>query len=86
MKIIFDVICSKYRCDEEAYDDILCLCVALTNCHISFHPFCYDQDASYYQCYKTFNYKLGDKITRQDIADFLVPLAAIAISLRGSGG
>ncbi len=33
-----------YRWTEEGYDDIFCLCVALTNFHISFHLLWNDQD------------------------------------------
>ncbi len=39
------VISSKYRWAEEGYDDIFLLCVALTNCHISFHLLHDNEDA-----------------------------------------
>ncbi len=37
---------TKYRWIKEGYNNIFCLCVTLTNFHVSFHPLCDDDDAS----------------------------------------
>ncbi len=59
------VISSKYRLAEEGYDDILHLCVALTNYHVLIHLLHNDQDANHYQCYKNWNYIIGNKMQKK---------------------
>lgn len=47
------VISTKYRWAKEDYDDISCICAALTNFCISFHHLGNDVDAAYYNLDKS---------------------------------
>ncbi len=78
---LWGVILSKYRWAEEGYDDIFCLCVTLTNYHISFYLLRNNEDANHYQCYKNWNYIIGDKIEKmQNVSKNIAIVAASALN------
>lgn len=58
------VVFTKYKLTEEGYDEIFCLCVGITNFHVSYHPLCDKSDANHYNQCKNCNYFIGEKIAR----------------------
>ena len=65
LRKLWGVISSKYRWSEDGYDDIFCLCVVLTNFHISFDLLCDEEDATHYKQYKNRNYVIGENIAKK---------------------
>lgn len=58
---LWTVLSSKFRWKEDIYDDLIWICGALTNFHIRQYPLRED-DAKFYQAYKTRVYKIGEEI------------------------
>ncbi len=49
---LWGIIASKFKWGEESYNALFCLCVALTNYHISFLPLHVEEDAAHYPLQK----------------------------------
>ncbi len=61
---LWDITSSEYMWAKEGYDDIFCLCKTLAKYHITFHPFCEDEDANHYHHCKICDYMFGDDIVK----------------------
>ncbi len=62
---LWGVISTKQRWIEEGYNDIIHLCVGLTNFHVSYHPICNKADAYHYNLHKNCNYFISEKIAQK---------------------
>ena len=58
---LWDVLAAKYRWNENLYDDLFKLGVALTNFHVKFHAL-RAEDGEYYRKYKARMGQIGDEI------------------------